>query len=455
MMVWCKKHMQNTLFKNRLIADAVISLILLSLILSISIMFISIPSAKFSGAVYATSGVPVSNAMVVASGPNGYGFATTNPSGQYSITEGLPTGTYTVQVIAQGYVNAKNEDVAVIAGQETPNINFYLTLSGGISGRVTDAVSATPLENIVIVAFPSSGGGEFGWTAMTDANGYYSIITNLGTGTYNVSAIFPEGYLMKSIGGIAVTAGSEVKGINMALDRSGIISGRVTADPSGAPLGNATVYAASDGGEYYGYTETNATGYYKISSGLGTGTYTVTAMYQGWNIGYAMDISVVAGSETKNVDIAIAVTPPPPSGIITGKVTDTSDKPIVDAVVVADGPAGHGEAETDENGNYVISTGLGTGTYTVSASAPGYSDAQITDVSVTINQVTSNINFQLTQIPPAQSGRITGTIQGDSNAIPEFPNPITILLATIPLTVLTLKLLKTKTKHHNQPHFSA
>jgi hypothetical protein len=443
--------MQNKLFKNRLIADAMISLILFSFAVSISIMFISIAPAKFLGAVYATSGVPVSNAMVIASGPNGYGFATTNPSGQYSITEGLPTGTYTVRVIAQGYLSAKNESVEVVAGQETSGINFYLTLSGGISGRVTDAVSAAPLQNIMITAFPSSGGGEFGWTAKTDANGYYSIITNLDTGTYNVTAIFPEGYNMKTMGGIAVTAGSEVKEINLALERSGIISGRVTATPSGAPLGNATVYAASDGGEYFGYAQTNATGYYRISSGLGTGTYMVTAIYQGMNIGYAMDINVVAGTETKNVDITITVTPPPPSGIITGKVTDTSDEPIVDALVVADGPAGHGEAQTDENGNYVISTGLETGTYTVSASAPGYSDEQITGVSVTINQVTSNINFQLTQIPPAQSGRITGTIQGDLNAIPEFPNTITILLAIIPPTVLTMKLLKTKTKHYHQP----
>jgi len=418
--------------------------IMLGLAVHVSKMSISIPSrTAFSGIVYASPGVPVSGAMVVASGTDGYGYDKTNPLGQYSITEGLKTGNYTVMVNAEGYLNEEIEGVLVEVGQETSGINFDLRLSGGISGMVTDAVSGAPLQNIVIVAFSPDGVG-YGWQAVSDANGKYSIITNLATGTYNVSVLFPEGYIMETIGGIDVTAGVEKTGVNLALERSGTISGRITATPSGTPLENAMVTATSEDEKYVGFTQTNATGHYRISNGLGTGTYTVFAMY-GMNFGQVEDVSVVAGAETPNVDIEIAVSPPPPSGIITGKVTDDiTGKPIVGALVTAQGPAGSGEAHTDKNGNYAISSGLETGTYTVVASALGYSPKQVTGVSVTAGLVTPDINFQLSRIPPAESGRISGTVQGDPNPIPEFPHPISILLVAALVAVALTKLFSVK-----------
>jgi len=407
--------------------------------------FLNLSGRVCSGVVYASPGVPVSGALVFALGSEGYGYATTNSLGQYSISEGLKTGTYTVSAVAEGYLYEETENVSVTVGQETPNINFYLRLSGGISGRVTDAVSGLPLQNITVAA-ATTDGGMYGWSAVTDANGNYHIITNLATGTYNVVALLPEGYIMKTVDGIAVTAGVEVKGVNLALERSGIISGRVTATPSGAPLGNATVTAASEDGQYVGFTQTNATGHYRISSGLGTGTYTVTAIYSLTNIGQVADVDVVADSETPNTNIAIPVSPPPPSGMISGKVTDASGRPITNALVTAQSPAGSGQAHTNRDGDYVISSGLGTGTYTVTASAAGYSPQSKSGVSVTVGQVTSNINFQLTRIPPGQSGRISGTVQGDANPIPEFQHPITVLSVVAIVTIVLVRLFSAKAK---------
>ncbi|MEM2911607.1 MAG: carboxypeptidase-like regulatory domain-containing protein [Candidatus Bathyarchaeia archaeon] len=441
--------MQNKIFMDKLAANAMILLILFSFMVYLSTIFASTASTKFSGIVYASPGIPVNNAMVVAYGDNGTGFAVTNSLGQYNITEGIPTGTYTVEAIAEGYIVAKIENVAVVTGQETSNINFYLSASGGISGRVTDAVSGEPLQNIIVYAYLSSGSGEYGWYAFTDANGNYSIITNLGTGTYNVSILFAEGYIPESISGIDVTAGFEVKGVDFTLDRSGIISGRVTTT-TGDPLGNATVYASSEDGNYFGYASTNATGHYRISSGLGTGNYTVIAY---WDTSFGMfpgTVEVTAGAETSNVNIEIPVSPPPPSGIITGRVTDTRGNPIEGALVTAEGPAGYGTGTTDENGNYVISSGLGTGTYTVTASAPGYIDEQITGVSVTVGKVTSGIDFQLEPIPPEQSGRISGTVQGDENIIPEFQNPPAMLLAALVVVTVLAKILEIKAKRYQQ-----
>jgi len=526
------------LFRHKFISDAMIFVILLSLFVHVSMTVVSNSSRRvFSGIVYASSGVPISGAYIWASGSEGYGSNVTDSFGQYSV-EGLNPCNYTVTASAYGYLEGTVENVEVTAGQETSNINFYLSLSGGISGKVTDldsglplqnirihvenatsgayvageytdangdyliaenlatgtynvtasdpeghlektvgniavtagvetkgvdlalersgiisgevtdAVSGLPLQSVVILAENATGETLFGdQYAITDASGNYRINTNLATGTYNVTAWFPEGHLDKTVSGIAVTAGAEVT-VDLALTPSGIISGRVTATPGGEPLADASVLAMYE--SYMGTAYTNTTGYYKISSGLGNGTYMVMATYSG-QYGWAMDVNVVEGSETPNVNIAIDVEP---SGIITGKVTDTSSKPITSALVMAEGPAGSGEAYTDANGSYVISSGLGTGTYTVNASAPGYSTQTADSVSVTVGQVTS-VDFQLSKLPPEQLGSISGTVEGDMNPIPEIQHPIVILLIVTSVAVVLIKLSNVKAKRKKSQESAA
>jgi hypothetical protein len=431
---------RSELSKHKLAVEAMIFAILIASVVQISAVGISI-SSRFSGTVYAATGVPIANAIVAASGSAGSGYTTTSSSGQYTIDKGIPTGTYTVNVIKEGYLNAQITGVQVTVGSETTGTNLILSLSGGISGRVTDSASGLPLQDIVMTAFT---GGTFGWTGFTDSNGNYNIATNLATGTYNVSALMPEGHITKSTT-VTVTAGAQITGVNLALDPSGIILGRVTT-PDGTPLANVTISAIANAEvQYYGYNQTNALGYYRIESGLGTGTYTIYAI-SGMSFNQTNAI-VTAGAETSDVNLQLAVSPPTPSGIMTGKVTDaSSSKSIADAHVVASGPGGYGQADTDSNGNYVISSGLGTGAYTVTASATGYQQQNRTSVSVTVSQTTANIDFQLSLIPPAQSGRISGTVTGDSNAIPEFQYPVAMLLAATSIAVVIMKSLDKRTK---------
>jgi hypothetical protein len=194
---------EDEMLKHKLVVEAMIFAILFASVVQISAVGVS-ASSRFSGIVYAATGVPIANAVVVASGPAGSGYATTSSSGQYTIDKGIPTGTYTVSVIEEGYLDAQVENVQVTVGSETTGINLYLSVSGGISGKVTDAVSGFPLSNIAVYAFAASG--SFGWYGSTDSNGNYNIFTNLATGTYNVSAFMPEGYSMKSATA-TVTAG--------------------------------------------------------------------------------------------------------------------------------------------------------------------------------------------------------------------------------------------------------
>jgi protocatechuate 3,4-dioxygenase beta subunit len=389
----------------------------------------------FGGIVYGAIG-PVAGAAVSAHGPEGSGYAVSDSSGHYSISEGLKTGTYNVTAFAVGYLMQEVADVAVTVGQTTSNINFDLQLSGGVSGRVTDAASGDPLNNIMVVAYSADGGGSFGWSAMTGSDGKYLLATNLATDSYNVSVMFPEGHISQSITQ-AVTAGAEVKNVDFALPKSGTISGKITT-PSGAPLKDIVVSAFSESG-YYGYATTDVAGQYRIGSGLGTASYTVM-VFSGMNYNHT-DASVTAGQETSDVDLQLTITAPPPSGAIKGKATDAENgKPIADASISAEGPGGSGSTETDSNGDYVISSGLGTGTYTVTVTAPGYQSQSKSGVSVTVNLVTSGINFELNRLPAEQSGTITGSVTGAPNPIPEFQYPVVMALSLTLIAVAASRL---------------
>ena len=437
------------MFKQKLIANAIILTLLCSLALQVAMFGISISNKKnFSGTVYAETGIPLSGATVVAYGPEGFGYTTTDASGHYLIDKGLPAGTYNVTVTKTGYIDAQKGNIVVTVGNETPNANVYLNRSGVIAGKVSDNTNGNGLPNIFVSAMPSTEGGTYFGSAETDANGNYEITTNLATGTYNVSVYYPTNFVGKTIGPVSVTAGAKTTGTDLSLLRSGIISGHIRT-PQNAPLANITVTAMSSGGEtiYFGTDETDALGAYRIDTGLGTESYIIIVTSDS-NMNTTSGISVTAGSETSNIDLQLSVTPPSPSGTITGRVTDASSQPIVDAHVEAIGDTNFdfGDAYTDDDGNYVISEGLSTDTYTVTASANGYIDKNVTGINVVENQTTPNVNFQLQQIPLAQSGRISGTVTGDSNPIPEFQYPIAVMLFVTLIAVAAAKSYKTKIK---------
>jgi len=402
------------------------------------------------GIVYGADG-PVAGVYVSAEGENGSAYATTDSSGYYTMTTGLNTGTYNVTTLATGYIDGQVDSINVTAGQTTSDVNFDLQLSGGISGMVTDAVNRSGLNGTDVYAVLSNGTGTFGFSGMSGPDGSYLIATNLGTGTYNVSILLPPDGYISQMTTANVTVGLETNNVNLALPRSGIISGTVAA-PNGTGLFGIEVSAFSSTGitSNYGYATTDSAGNYRIATGLGTDNYTVYASGDGNYAAYAVPVPVTAGQETSdiNMELTPVTTPPTPSGTITGQITDESTgKPIEFAMVTATGSGGSGYAETDRNGYYNISSGLGTGTdYNVSATASGYQSAWYAPVNVTSGQTTSNINIQMTAEPASTFGTITGTVTAASTSIiPEFQYPVTVILLLILATaVIGTVMLKTR-----------
>lgn len=358
-----------------------------------------------------------------------------------------------------GYILNQVGPVTVVTGQTTSGVNIVLQTSGGISGKVTDAVSGNPINGTVIYASPASGTGTFGWSGTTSTDGSYLIATNLPTGTYNVTVFSPIGHITQQTT-VNVVAGVETKNVNLQLAQSGIISGKVTAPNGTALYGIAITAFTSSGTTYFGSATTDVSGNFRIATGLGTGTYTLYASGDGNFTTYGgilspTQVAVTAGQQTSNINIQLkpVTTPPTPSGTISGRITDTSNNPIGSATVTASGSGGINSNTTDKNGYYIISKSLGTGSdYNVSVTATGYNEAFYpTHVSVTVGQTTPNINIQMTAKPVVNFGTITGTVTGDVAVVPEFPSVPIEVMSLMLLTAIAVILTQKLRRYTNTP----
>ena len=103
-------------------------------------------------------------------------------------------------------------------------------------------------------------------------------------------------------------------GVNISLSRSAVISGKVRT-PSGDPVPVVSVTAlSSDGASYSGLAKTSIDGSYRIDSGLGAGTYMVTA-YSGTSFNQVQNVVVTVGHETPNIDLTLNVLVQPSGAI--------------------------------------------------------------------------------------------------------------------------------------------
>jgi RHS repeat-associated protein len=385
----------------------------------------------------AKSKAGLEHVYVCASGPEDR-CASTGPSGEYAITS-LPSGSYTVSFngtaeYTQQYYNGKTsysgaDPVAVTAESTSPGIDAELQPGGTISGTVTSADTAPPLEGIRVCGYPVEE-EYYGVCTYTNAHGEYSL-TDLPATEYKVEfSSYTGNYLTQYYDGkaskaeadpVSVAVGEAKSGIDAALQTGGEITGTVTDGASKLPVTGATVTAYMTSGSSVTSATTNAKGEYALERLTG-GSYKVgfNATEQNLVPQYFEDkgalyeagaVSVTTGSTTPGINAALQA-----GGGLSGTISNATTKaPLASASVSIQASSGSYVAigYTNAKGQYSVK-GLAEGSYKVYFNAYGFESqyyngrknlAEADLVSVTAGAVVTGIDAAMRSL-----GSIAGTV---------------------------------------------
>ena len=311
--------------------------------------------------------------------------------------------------------------------------------TGQITGVVTAADTSLPLQFAYATAYTPDGG--YIDSTFTGSNGQYTL-TDLEPGDYKVEFSYyggnyvPEWYDdrpdLYTADLVTVADGMLTPGINAILEVGGEITGTVTAEDTGLPLENISVYAYTLDGAYLTSGYTDANGKYSIGQ-LGSGSYHIQFIQYGTGASYisqwynnqpdqdsADPVAVTPPNVTPDIDAVLQK-----GGGITGAVTvESSGDPLQDVNVILYNLAGDylDSTSVDASGLYTF-TMLASGVYYVQFNPYGDSEQYLEEyyddqpdllsadpVTVTAPAVVSGIDASL-----ALGAVITGRVTGSDN----------------------------------------
>jgi 5-hydroxyisourate hydrolase-like protein (transthyretin family) len=443
--------------------------------------FALVSGGRITGRVYAAGvGTAFGGAVVEVYSASGqyHTYATTDAAGVYTTSKPLAAGDYYLFAKAPApYLNqtyaglscgwicpsmTTGTAVRVALGSDTTGIDFPLVKGGVVSGLVSDAVTGAPLVGVrvdIYVGNQGNAGQEASGT--TGSDGRYVTTPSLPTGTYyaatpGLGAFLGQVYVGRGCGlscepvvlsgtPVGVTQATTTSGVDFALVRGGVITGKVTDQFDGTPIAAVDVQVFRADGSAVTSVPTDIRGIYATTLALPTGTYYAIArgqngyfgqIYGGPTCGQVCDqpttgkpISVTQAATTSGIDFALAGGSAT-RGTIRGTIRDAVTGSPVPGIAVTVSAAGAGtgtSAVSDENGVYTTVSSLRAGQYYLQAEPPFQSPylKQLylgldcttscpgtgTAVTVTGGQVTAGIDFSLTR-GGTISGRVTSASSG-------------------------------------------
>jgi large repetitive protein len=343
--------------------------------------FTLVPAGTVTGVVLNPSGAAVPNGFIAAYNLSGTrrGFTTTNAQGMYSLV--LPPGQYKLVAFDEGgayaasfYRDARDFAVAtpvgVTARATRSGIDFRLGVAARVTGNVVDASTAAPLAAIDVYAFNESG--VLVSTVVTDANGVFRFA--LPEGRYRFvsgdpARIYgPAFYAGKrsfaAADVVALIAGQIMPGVQLALNRAGVLAGQVTA--AGVPQAGIVVAAYNADGTLHASATTGSDGRWELAVAPGAFKLAafdpalthVTEFYaQRKSFAVADLVNAAAGTRTPNLDFSLDR-----AGRFTGVVTDAvTSQPLGGIIIAAYDADGLliGQATTAADGTYAMAVPAG------------------------------------------------------------------------------------------------
>lgn len=256
---------------------------------------IQVRGGNITGKVLDDSGNGVPNTVITAVSDNYKLVATSDESGNYSLTD-LPEGSYTVSCVAEGYrVDTEPFAEEMTIGKQADGKDIQTTLtSGTLHGFVVDG-NGKPLSGATVSAWCE----EFTYQVTTDENGEYTIPFVPAGYTYTVQGYL---YTYASVENpFAVHVGQTTEtGEYVLVQALGTLSG-TAVDRTGAPVADALITATNDSGLVY-TAMTDASGYYDMGEVL-VGSYSISAAKTGLVTGSVQNVQVTLGEHTDAAQI--------------------------------------------------------------------------------------------------------------------------------------------------------
>lgn len=311
--------------------------------------------------------------------------ATSDVEGNFAI-DTLPAGAYDLEFEAPGHGRGKVPGLVVQEGASVEGVEVILPLEASLSGRVIDAATGRPIEGVAIAEKEPGFAGRFHEilgkpTVFTDAEGRFRF-GGLAAGTVHLAASHPD-YAEQWLDEMVVAEGEAVRGIEIRLERGGVIRGTVRT-PDGTAAPGMVLVCMNMTGAVNRIAVVDADGRYAFP-GLDDGTHSVLLLPADFAIGgpdfvtslLASDgIRVVQVEKNRVHEADFVVKARESSGAEVLGFVHEDGQPVGDAIVVfqlegtrfGDGPRLVGT--TGEDGGYRIG-GVPSGSYRIAVMRRG------------------------------------------------------------------------------------
>ncbi len=328
----------------------------------------------------------------------------TNASGIFVVD--APVGLDTFLVSAPGYTTPTPVYVYVGSDQWYWMGSIGVYSFAAVVGEVLAIPGGLPIVGATVTLCPNAVAGYGGPcfdTVETGGNGSFFVSGPAGQYTLEASAPFYNTTELP----LALTAGETLRVGLVFVFEYGVGTGLVEADPTGSPIGGASVTACEAWGNdvCQSAATTGSNGRYAVAGPAGP--YTLAATAPGYQTTY-LSATLVSGSTVNVAPILLIPIGPGNRYEISGYVETAgpNPSPLEGAVVSATGGVATG---TSASGAFSFE--LDWGSYTLSAALPGYLTSYLT---LTVTAPVTGLTFRL----GVATFLVTGTVRDGLSGLP-------------------------------------
>lgn len=331
------------------------------------------------------------------------GYTPRNPfiaRGQATLTDSLPAGTYEFKATLGGFADTTVTVDVEAATRTNFDINMR-PLPSTILGTVVDEEESAVQNADVTVTNTTTGDTR---TTTTNASGEFNV--SLPPGTYDIEA-----------GGAGLIS-SDVRTITLSPDENHTLASPLSVTNDEVPVSGTVVnqqgealqlaQVTATSGDAEQEVSTNGSGGYSFV--LSSGEWVLEANKSGFVGSDPEELSLSPGDNVQNQNFTLTARANKVSGTVFEVVTlssgDTDLAAFEEATVTATPASGDPKSTTTlDNGQYSLD--LGSGTYTIQASAEGYSSSESIEATFDVGETLEGIDFELTPNSAEINGQVT------------------------------------------------